>query len=490
MVATDLDTAATRLLATFDPARGGFGGAPKFPPSMALEFLLRQAERTDSPASAMAVERTCEAMARGGMYDQLAGGFARYSVDANWVVPHFEKMLYDNALLLKVYLHWWRSSNDPLAERVARETADFLLADLRTHEGGFASALDADTDGEEGLTYVWTPDQLRAVLGADDAAAAAGLFSVTDDGTFERGASTLQLRDDPTNPEQWQRIRTALAAARAQRPQPARDDKVVTSWNGLAIAALAEASVLLDDVRYLDAATAAATLLCDLHIVAGRLRRTSRGGIVGSAAGVADDYGNLADGLLMLHQVTADPHWLVVAGALLDEAVAHFGADDGGFFDTADDAEVLVRRPRDPTDNAAPSGSSALIAALLTYSALTESLTHRARAAAGLATVSALAVEHPRFTGWALAAAEALVSGPVQIAIVGGGPLARVAWLRRPPGAVVVAGEPDADGVPLLRDRSLIADQPAAYVCRGMVCHRPVSSSDELVAELAAHLVD
>ena len=483
----DLDGAVGRLAANFDSARGGFGGAPKFPPSMVLEFLLRAHERTGDPLALAMVARTCDAMARGGMYDQLAGGFARYSVDANWVVPHFEKMLYDNALLLRAYMHWWRISDEPLAKRIAIETADFLLRDLRTSEGGFAAALDADTEGVEGATYVWTPDQLRDVLGVDDAKFAASLLSVTDDGTFELGASTLQMRHDPDDWPRWESIRTRLLVARGDRPQPSRDDKVVTSWNGLAIAALAEASILLADARYLDAATTAATLLLDVHRVDGRLRRVSRDGHVGAAAAVADDYGNLAEGLLLLHQASANPAWLQAAGELLDVALAHFSDGTGGFFDTADDAEQLVRRPQDPTDNATPSGASSLITALVAYSALTTSIAHRDAAGGALALVGELARTQPRFAGWSLAAAEAFASGPREIAVVGedvNGPLTAAAWRARPGGSVVVSGPANAAGVLLLQDRDLVGGRPAAYVCRGMVCERPVTEVTDLLAVL------
>jgi uncharacterized protein YyaL (SSP411 family) len=484
--AEQLDEAAARLVAQFDQTHGGFGRAPKFPPSMVLEFLLRRHERTASLDSLAMAEQTLEAMARGGMYDQLAGGFARYSVDQAWVVPHFEKMLYDNALLLRVYLHWWRLTGSPLAERVARETADFLLRDLGTAQGGFASALDADTDGVEGLTYVWTPEQLGELLG-DDAGAAAELFTVTADGTFEHGASTLQLLRDPKDPEQWQEIRGLLLAARTTRPQPARDDKVVAAWNGLAIAALAEAGVLFAVPRYLDAALSAAELLLGAHVVDGRLMRTSRDGVVGHAVAVAEDYGDVAEGLLALHQATADPRWLREAGNLLDFALARFADGVGGFFDTGDDAEQLVRRPKDPTDNATPSGSSALAHALLTYSALTGSYEHRLAAEEALRIVSDLGTKQPRFLGWALAAAEGLVGGPVQVAVVGepgGGELSAAAWHRRPPGAVIVSGEPDADGVPLLADRPLVQGGAAAYVCRGMVCDLPVTTVADLIDAL------
>ncbi|MDP9118487.1 MAG: thioredoxin domain-containing protein [Actinomycetota bacterium] len=494
--AADLDVAAGRLVAQFDERHGGFGKAPKFPPSMVLEFLLRHHERTCDPMSLAMAEHTLQAMARGGIYDQLAGGFSRYAVDQSWVVPHFEKMLYDNALLLRVYLHWARLTGNPLAYRIARETADFLLRDLCTTEGGFASALDADTDGVEGLTYVWTRAQLDELFGAAAAggggSAAAQLFEVTAGGTFEDGASTLQLLRDPEDVEQWEEIRGVLLAARTTRAQPARDDKVVTAWNGLAIASLAEAAVLLGDTRYLVAAHRCAELVVDLHVVQGRLRRTSRDGVVGDALAVAEDYGDLADGLLVLHQATADPRWLTVAGQLLDFALAHFGDGAGGFFDTADDAERLVRRPKDPTDNATPSGASALAHALLTYSALSGSYAHREAAQDALRVVSALGTTQPRFLGWALACAEGLVAGPVQIAIVGEAPpgkadpslLTGLAWRRRPPGAVVITGRPDADGLPLLADRPLVAGAAAAYVCRGMVCGLPVTTADALSSAL------
>jgi uncharacterized protein YyaL (SSP411 family) len=482
----DLDEAVTRLAAQFDERNGGFGAAPKFPPSMVVEFLVRAAERSGDEQPLALAARTLEAMARGGIYDQLAGGFARYSVDAQWVVPHFEKMLYDNALLLPAYLHWWRRTGSPLAERIARETADFLVRDLRTPHGGFASALDADTDGVEGLTYVWTPAQLAEVLGAD-AAAAAELFSVTPDGTFEHGASTLRLPSEPDDPRQWADLRTRLYAARLTRPQPSRDDKVVTAWNGLAIGALAEAGVLLGDATYVDAAVACASLLRSVHVVDGRLRRTSRDGVGGTAAGVAEDYGDLADGLLLLHQATADPRWLQFAGELLDVALARFRAPAGGFYDTADDAEHLVRRPQDPTDNATPSGTTALINAGIAYSALTGSSRHREAAQQALLALGELPMQQPRFFGWALAAAEAVLAGPVEVAVVGepgGGALTGTAWRLRPPGAVVVSGEPDAAGLPLLADRPLLHGRPTAYICRGMVCDLPRTDPGDLAAAL------
>jgi uncharacterized protein YyaL (SSP411 family) len=484
-----LDAAAARAQQDFDRERGGFGSAPKFPPSMLLEFLLRHHARTGDNAALTMSERTCDAMARGGMYDQLGGGFARYSVDANWVVPHFEKMLYDNALLLRLYTQLGRATGSMFARRVAAETAEFLLRDLRTPEGGFASALDADTDGVEGLTYVWTPDQLADVLGPDDARWAAALLQVTATGTFEHGASVLQLRRDPDDPVRWASTREMLLAARRKRPQPARDDKVVAAWNGLAIAALAEHGMYGGAPASLVAAIEAAELLFRVHLADGRLLRTSRDGVPGPNAGVLDDYGCLAEACAVLHQATGDPLWLTRAGDLLEVVLTRFGDGAGGFYDTADDAEELVKRPQDPTDNATPSGSSAAAGALLTYSALTGSARHRDAADAALAKVGGVAAKHPRVTGWACAVAEAALAGPLQIAVAGDGPDAQrllgVARAATAPGTVVVAGPPDADGVPLLADRRLIDGRPAAYVCRGFVCDRPAATVEELAAILS-----
>ncbi len=493
----DLDLAARSLASSYDEQRGGFGSAPKFPPSMVLEQLLRHHARTGDEQSLVMAERTCEAMSRGGMYDQLGGGFARYSVDDAWVVPHFEKMLYDNALLLRVYTHLWRATGSALARRVALDTADWMLRELRTSEGGFASALDADTDGVEGLTYAWTPEQLTEVLGSDDGAWAAGLLTVTAAGTFEHGSSTLQLLADPDDPRRWAAVRARLLAARDQRPQPARDDKVVAAWNGLAVAALAETGALLDRPDLVEAATATAELLVDLHVVDGRLRRVSRDGIVGRPAGVLEDYADVAEGLLALLSVTGDQRWLGHAGALLDTVLEHFGDDAGGFFDTADDvvdtALSAMRRPQDPTDNATPSGWSAAAGALLSFAAVTGSARHRTAAEAALGVVTTLA-GHARFAGWGLAVAEALADGPREVAVVGlphdpgTAALHRAALLGTAPGAVVVAGEPGTVGLPLLADRPLVAGLPTAYVCRHFVCDAPTTDPARLATALGARI--
>jgi uncharacterized protein YyaL (SSP411 family) len=486
---TALEGAVTALARSFDATNGGFGTAPKFPPSMVLEFLLRHHGRTGDATALDLAERTLEAMARGGLYDQLAGGFARYSVDAAWVVPHFEKMLYDNALLLRVYLHAWRATGSALARRVATETAEFLLRDLGTPEGGFAASLDADTDGREGLTYVWTTAQLEEVLGAKDGREAGRLFGVTSDGTFEDGASTLQLRTDPEDLQWFSRVRASLKATRDGRPQPARDDKVVTSWNGLAIAALAEAGLALDEPSWVEAARRCAAHVLDLHVVDGRLRRSSLLGAIGAAEAVADDHGNLAEGLLALHQATAEPRWLTAAGEVLEAALDRFADADGGFHDTAHDAEQLYLRPRGAADNAEPSGQSSIAGALVTYGALTGSSRHLEAGRRATDAAGEIARRDPRFAGWTLAVAEALAAGPLQVAVVGSddraAELLATARAATSPGLVIAAGEPDSPGIPLLADRPLVAGSAAAYVCRGFVCDAPVLDVESLARALS-----
>ncbi|TFV57955.1 thioredoxin domain-containing protein [Geodermatophilus sp. DF01-2] len=489
-----LDRAVAALAGSYDERFGGFGGAPKFPPSMLLEFLLRQHARSGDAAALRMAHGTLEAMARGGIHDQLAGGFARYAVDAQWVVPHFEKMLYDNALLLRVYLHLWRVTGEDRARRVADETAAFLVRDLGTPEGGFASALDADTEGVEGLTYVWTPAQLVEVLGEDDGRWAAELFEVTPSGTFEHGTSTLQLLHDPDDAARFASVRERLGAARARRPQPARDDKVVTAWNGLAIAALADHGVLTGSPESVTVARRAAELVVDVHWVGGRLRRASRNGVAGAPAGVLEDYGDLAEGLLALHQATGEGRWLELAGDLLDVVAEQF-LDDAGdgppaWHDTAADAEALVHRPFDPADGPTPSGIAAVAGAAVGYAALAGSPRHRELGEAAVGSLAKLAEQAPRAVGWALAVGEALLAGPLEVAVSGpAGPerdeLAAAARASTSPGAVVVVGEPDAPGVPLLADRPPVGGRPAAYVCRGFVCSAPVTDVSALGGALA-----
>jgi uncharacterized protein YyaL (SSP411 family) len=472
-----LSRAVGLLRGEYDGVRGGFDGAPKFPPSMVLELLRRRGEQE-------MLTRTLDAMARGGIYDQLGGGFARYSVDAGWVVPHFEKMLYDNAQLLGLYAR----HGGPLGQRVARETADFLLRELRTSEGGFASALDADSEGVEGKFYVWTPAELEDALGPDDGAWAARALSVTEQGTFEHGSSVLQRLAEPDDPERFDRVRARLFEHRSSRVRPARDDKVVAAWNGLAITGLCDAGLRLGEPAYVDAAVATGELLWRVHMVDGRLRRVSRDGVVGAPAGVLEDHGCVAAGFLSLVQATGDAAWLSRATSLLDQAVERFRAEDGGFFDTASDAETLVARPRDPSDNASPSGLSAMVHALVDAHALIGEGRYRQVAEEALATVGTLAERAPRFVGWSLAAAQTLLDGgPLEVTVVGPDGDDRhtlAARARQHPGAVVIEAEGPRDDVPLLSGRTPVDGRPAAYVCRGFVCERPVTTVDDLQAVL------
>jgi len=494
----ELHGALMGLTREFDAAHGGFGGAPKFPPSMVLEFLLRHYARTGSAGALEMVQATGAAMARGGIYDQLGGGFARYAVDATWTVPHFEKMLYDNALLCRTYAHLWRATGSDLARRIAVETADFMVRELRTDQGGFASALDADSDDGtgkhvEGAYYVWTPEQLRAVLGDEDAEFAATCFGVTEEGTFEEGASVLQLPDTEglVDAERVASVKRRLLAAREERPRPGRDDKVVASWNGLAIAALAETGAYFDRPDLIQAATDAADLLVRVHMDwHARLHRTSRDGTPGANSGVLEDYADVAEGFLTLASVTGEGVWVEFAGFFLDTVLLQFTAEDGALYDTAADAEALIRRPQDPTDNATPSGWTAATGALLSYAALTGSGLHRDAAERALGIVTALAGRAPRFIGWGLAVAEAALDGPREVAVVGpqGDPatvaLHRAALLGTAPGAVVALGAPGAEEVPLLQDRPLVDGQPAAYVCRHFTCERPTTDPEELTERL------
>ncbi|WP_128380857.1 thioredoxin domain-containing protein [Streptomyces cavernae] len=498
----ELAQALLGLTRDYDPTYGGFGAAPKFPPSMVLEFLLRHHARTGSEGALQMAQDTLERMARGGIYDQLGGGFARYSVDRAWVVPHFEKMLYDNALLCRVYAHLWRATGSELARRVAIETAEFLYRELRTEQGGFASALDADSDDGtgrhvEGAYYVWTPGQLREVLGEKDAELATRYFGVTEEGTFEHGTSVLQLPQDQGvfDLPRLAYAKLRLKAARDGRPRPGRDDKVVAAWNGLAIAALAEVGAFFDDPDFVEVAVEAADLLVRVHMDEhARLARTSKDGRAGANQGVLEDYADVAEGFLTLASVTGDGVWLEFAGLLLDHVLERFTDDSGALYDTAADAERLIRRPQDPTDSATPSGWSAAAGALLSYAAHTGSERHRTAAEKALGMVKALGPRVPRFIGWGLAVAEASLDGPREVAVVGpaGDPgtreLHRTALLATAPGAVVAVGEPggepgaepSGDGLPLTAGRPLVDGRPAAYVCRNFTCDAPTTDVERL----------
>jgi len=493
LTAADCEKALLALQGEFDRTYGGFGRAPKFPPSMVVEALLRDG----SEQSMIMTEKTLEAMARGGIYDQLGGGFARYSVDAGWIVPHFEKMLYDNALLLGVYTHWWRRTRNPLAERIVAETVAWLLLQMRTEQGAFAASLDADSEDDqralrEGAYYVWNRDQLRAVLGEKDAAWAAEVFSVTPGGTFEHGASTLQLLSDHDQLRLTD-VREQLRTARNQRSRPGRDDKVVAAWNALLVDALVQAAMIFDRPEWLQIATEAAEHLWQLHWREGRLRRTSRDGVAGEAFGILEDYAAFVLAASRLAAAYAEPLWLNRAEQLLEVIMEQFDDPAGGFFDTAADAEQLYARPQDPTDNATPSGLSAAVHALRLMAELSGEGRYADRADRAAASATELVRRAPRFAGWLLADGISQTSRrkPVEVAVVGPDEAARaelvlLAHQLAPAGSVIVAGMPDQPGLALLNDRPMINKQPTAYVCRHFVCKLPVTSVEDLALQLTA----
>ncbi len=498
-----LTVAVRGLRSAFDTRHGGWGTAPKFPQPLVLEFLLREHLRTGATEPRLMVQRTLDAMADGGIYDHLGGGFARYSTDAHWLVPHFEKMLYDNAQLARVYSHAFQVTGDERYAYVARETLDFVGHELRHPPGGaFAASLDADTDGEEGLTYVWQASEIREVLG-ERAPLFEAAYGVTETGDWEGRAILHRVRDDTSLAQTFERprdeIRETLIQARVDllrrrdaRPQPARDDKVLTSWNGLALAAFADAGLALDEPTFLEMASeAAGFLLRELRTQDGRLLRSWKDGRARHDA-VLEDHAHLADGLLALYEATFEEHWFVAARDLADLILAHFGADDGGFCDTADDAESLVARPRSLQDNAVPSGGAMAVAVLLRLSALTGEGRYRDAAEAALAPMQAIATEHPTgFGGWLLAWQLAHASID-EVAIVGepDAPdtralLAEVRRAYRPHVVLAVSGMPEDSVVPLLHGRTRRDGAATAYVCRGFVCASPVTDPVALAEQLA-----
>ena len=419
--ADDVEAAWQRLLPEYDAVDGGFGRAPKFPTAMVIEALLRIGESPAVPghrrgqAGEMAFD-SLEAMARGGICDQIGGGFHRYSVDAQWVVPHFEKMLYDNALLLPAYAHAATLVDGPrraLFTRVADDLVDWLVHEMTTPQGAFAAALDADSadplgQKSEGEYYIWNPAQIQQVLGEEDLGTVLRMFHITDPGTFEGYASTLQLPADPADlgprgPQVYGRARRVLREVRAHRAAPERDDKVVAAWNGWMVCGLARASRWCDRPEWLAAAVRAAEAVREIHLVDGRLRRVSRDGRVSDAPATLDDHGALAEAFALLAEETGDPDWADGARQLVEVVEDHFGAGDGGWWDTADDAPGLWTRPRALDDNATPSGVGSMVAALRQLTRVTGEESYDARADRAVRTQAHLLRTAPRFAGTALA---------------------------------------------------------------------------------------
>jgi uncharacterized protein YyaL (SSP411 family) len=474
--AAELEEAVARLRAAADSERGGFGGAPKFPPASALELLLARGERE-------VVERTLDAMAAGGIYDQIGGGFARYSVDANWLVPHFEKMLYDNALLARAYLHGWQALGHERYRRIAEETLDWVLREMRGPEGGFYSALDADSEGEEGRFYVWTPEQIREVLG-DGAEPVIEFYGVSERGNFE-GANILHLAGgvEAADPEGLAEARRALYDARAKRVWPALDDKRLASWNALAIAALAEAGAVLGRDDYLDAArTSAEFVLGQMRDAEGRLLRTYKDGDARLNA-YLEDHAFLLEALLTLYESSFQPRWFEAARKLADEIVARFGdRERGGFFSTSADHEELIARRKEIGDHPIPSGNSSAAMGMLRLAALTGEREYERQAEGVFALFAKTATQHPESFAHLLRALDFHLARTKEVALIGDdvGELAAVVRSAFRPHLVLAAGPEGGKEPPLLAGRTLLDGRPAAYVCENFACQLPVATAREL----------
>jgi uncharacterized protein YyaL (SSP411 family) len=471
-----LEASGQALREAADPVRGGFGGAPKFPPASALELLL---SRRDTEI----VERTLDAMMAGGIYDQLGGGFARYAVDAAWLIPHFEKMLYDNALLARAYLHGWQALGHERYRRICEETLDWALREMRGPEGGFYSALDADSEGAEGRFYVWTPEQIREVLGAA-ADAVTDFYGVTDAGNFD-GRNVLHLAHGAEAPEPagLAEARRALYEARAQRPWPGLDDKRLASWNALMLAALAECGAVLGRRDYLDAAvTCAEFVLESLRDSDGRLLRTYRDGEARLNA-YLEDHAFLVEALLTLNEATFDSRWFEEARGLADAMIARFAdSERGGFFSTSDDHEALIARRKEIGDHPIPSGNSSAAMGLLRLAALTGERAYEARAIGVLRLFSRAAPRQPEAFAYLLRAFDFHLSPTREVALVGRelGELSAVVRTAFRPHLVLAGGPEGSSSPPLLKDRAEVDGRPAAYVCEHFACKAPVTEPAQL----------
>jgi uncharacterized protein len=493
-----LDAAVRRLAATFDAARGGFGGAPKFPAPMTLEFLLRAWRRSQDPDTLRMVTVTLDAMANGGIHDQLGGGFARYSTDAGWLVPHFEKMLYDNALLAHAYLEAFRATGNARYRVVVESTLDFALRELATPDGGFASALDADSEGEEGRFYVWTDAELRSVLAdaglsASEVDAVARYWDVTADGNWE-GRSILHIADPALQAALLDRARSALLAARDRRVRPARDGKQLAAWNGLLLRALAAAGCALERSDYLAAADRIAGFVRAVLLQPdGALWRTARNG-AGHTPAFLEDYACLADGLLALHAALGRTDDLILARQLMDRAITDFWDDEAGaFWDTSDAHEAIVARPRSVIDGATPAGNSVAADVLLRLALLTGDAEYDRRTRSILRIVGDALDRQPQLFGRMLCAVDRSLSDPIDVVISTnatheGDDLRAAAHRGYAPDLVVASLNPgDATAEwPLFVDKRPIRGEASAYVCRGYACQAPTSDP----AEVERHLAD
>jgi len=472
-----LATATATLEAAADIERGGFGGAPKFPPASALELLSARGEMT-------IVERTLDAMMAGGIYDQLGGGFARYTVDAGWLVPHFEKMLYDNALLARAYLHGRQALGHERYRRVCEETLDWALREMRGPEGGFYSALDADSEGEEGRFYTWTTEEIREVVGGERAEQTIELYGADEGGNFE-GRNVLHLAGGATapEPEAFAEVREVLLGARERRVRPGLDDKRLASWNALMLAALAEAGAVLGREDYLDAARECAEfVLRDLRDAQGRLLRTYKDG-EGRLNAYLEDHAFLLEALLTLYEASFEPRWFEQAQALAETTIARFGdRERGGFFSTSDDHEELIARRKEIGDHPIPSGNSAMALGLLRLEALTGVRSYGEWAEGVLRLFARHAPRRPDAFAHLLRALDFQLAPTQEVALIGDDLTELAATVRssyRP--HLVLAGAPESTNVPeLLKDRPTVESKPTAYVCEHFSCQAPVTDAQSL----------
>ncbi len=480
-----LTRAVENLWDNFDPLNGGWGGSPKFPQPMTLEFLLRRHIAGDQRALEM-VTQTLDAMAMGGMYDQLGGGFHRYSVDNRWLVPHFEKMLYDNAQLARVYLHAWQVTGDDFYRTITEETLDYVLREMTDPAGGFYATQDADSEGREGAFFLWTPDQIRDLLG-DEAEAFMEAYGVSESGNFE-GENILEFVGAMEERETFEGARQKLFQVREKRPHPGRDDKVITSWNGLMLAAFAEAGRVLERQDYRQAAVNNGEFLLDqLCTPEGRLLHVWKDGQA-KVNGYLEDYTYLIEGLIELYQTTFEPRWYIAAETFAETILTHFNDPEGGFFETSDDHEDLILRPKDLQDNAVPSGNAMAAYTLLRLSGLALEPTYLEQAHRSMAPLQTLMAKHSQGFGQWLQALDYALGSHREIAIIGD-PQAEdtVALLAAStegfrPHQVVALRPPQKEEtpIPVLQNREQIDDRATAYVCENFTCRPPITDPEKL----------